>query len=364
MSRTEWLLAAPAFASNSKADTPLFPFLSRLIRGEDLSESEAADFFRALTDFNANPAQMAGCLVALTAKGETFAELAGMARVVRQNTIKIRASHKNFIDLAGTGSSPAKTFNVSTAASFVVAGAGLAVAKHTSRAVMSKTGSADVLGHLGVKVSGEPTTAQTCLNGVGLCFMFAPKFHPDLLRVGDIRRSLGIRSPLNLLGVLSNPANAPKQVVGAWHSSLVEPLAQAFALLGTERTWVVHGGDGLDEVTLDGETLVAEAAGNKVRMFKLAPEDFKLSRGKIDHLRTESPAESAKIIKDVLSSKRKDEARSLVVINAAVALLAAGIAHEPMHAARLAEQAIDSGQAQNKLDRLIQTTNKSERMKG
>ena len=358
MSKTEWLLAAPAFATNSKADTPLFPFLSRLIRGEDLSEREAADFFRALTDFNANPAQMAGCLVALTAKGETFAELAGMARVMRENTIKIRSRHKNFIDLSGTGSSPAKTFNVSTAASFVVAGAGLAVAKNTSRAVMSATGSADVLGKLGVKISGEPDTAQTCLNGVGLCFMFAPRFHPDLLRVGDIRRSLGIRSCLNLLGVLSNPATAPKQLVGAWHASLVEPLAQAFALLGTERTWVVHGANGLDEVTLDGETLIAAAAGNKVKMFKLAPEDFKLHRANTEHLRVKTPEESAKIIQDVLSSKRRDEARSLVVINAATALLVAGIANEPMHAARLAEQSIDSGQAQNKLERLIQTTNK------
>lgn len=358
MSKTEWLLAAPSFATNSKADTPLFPFLSRLIRGEDFSESEAADFFRALTDFNANPAQIAGCLVALTAKGETFTELAGMARVMRENTIKIKSRHQNFIDISGTGSSSAKTFNVSTAASFVVAGAGLAVAKHTSRAVMSQTGSADVLGSLGVKISGEPETAQTCLNGVGLCFMFAPKFHPDVLRVGDIRRSLGIRSCLNLLGVLSNPADAPKQLVGVWHSSLVEPLAQAFALLGTERTWVVHGADGLDEVTLNGETLVAEAFGNKVRMFKLAPEDFRLQRGNIEHLRVKSAAESAKIINEVLSSKRRDEARSLVVINAATALLAAGIADEPMQAARIAEQAIDSGQAQNKLERLIQTTNK------
>ncbi|CAN5524238.1 anthranilate phosphoribosyltransferase [soil metagenome] len=358
MSKTEWLLAAPASATNSKADTPLFPFLNRLLRGEDLTDAEAADFFRALTDFNANPAQIAGSLAALTAKGETFSELAGMARVMRENTVKIKSRHENFIDITGTGSSPAKTFNVSTAAAFVAAGAGLAIAKHTSRAVTSNTGSADVLGSLGVKISGEPETAQTCLNGIGLCFMFAPKFHPDLRRVGDVRRNLGIRTCLNLLGVLSNPADAPKQLVGVWHSSLVEPLAQAFALLGTERTWVVHGVDGLDEITLAGETLIAEAAGNKVRMFKLAPEDFKLQRGNTEHLRVKTPAESAQIITDVLNSKRRDEARSLVVLNAATALIIGGIAHEPIQAARLAEQAIDSGQAQNKLDRLIQTTNK------
>ncbi len=358
MSKTEWLSAAPMSATNSKADTPLFPFLVKLIRGEDLSEAEASDFFRALTDINANPAQIAGSLAALTAKGETFEELAGMARVMREQAVKISTRNKNFIDLAGTGSSLTKTFNVSTAAAFVVAGAGLTVAKHSSRAVLSQTGSADVLGKLGVKVSGEPELAQTLLNGVGLCFMFAPKFHPTLRRVGDIRSSLGIRSCLNLLGVLSNPAHAPKQIVGVWHQSLIEPMAQALALLGTEKAWVVHGADGLDEITLAGETFVAEVFGNKLRMFRLAPEDFKLNSGKIDHLKAASAEQSAKIIKDVLSSKRRDEARSLIVLNAAAALLVGGVARDPIQAARLAEQSIDSGQAQNKLDRLIQTTNK------
>lgn len=358
MSKTDWLHSAPMLATNSKADTPLFPFLVRLMKGEDLSSDESADFFRALTDVNANPAQMSGCLVALTAKGESFAELAGMAQVVREQAVKIKSRHKNFIDICGTGSSAAKTFNVSTAVAFVVAGAGLSVAKHSNRAVMSNTGSADVLGKLGVKVSGEPQTAQVLLNATGLCFMFAPKFHPNLRRIGDIRRALGIRTCLNLLGVLSNPANAPRQLIGVWHSSLFEPMAQALAILGTERSWIVHGTDGLDELTLTGETYVAEVFGNKIREFRIAPEDFGLQRGNIDHLKANSPEHSAQIIKDVLSSKRRDEARSLVVLNAAAALVIGGIADEPIQAARLAEQAIDSGQAQNKLDRLIQTTNK------
>lgn len=358
MSKTEWLAAAPASATNSKADTPLFPFLVRLIRGEDLSQNEAAEFFRALTDANANPAQIAGCLAALTAKGETFEELAGMARVMRAQAVKISTRQKNFVDVAGTGSSPAKTFNVSTAAALVAAGAGLTIAKHASRAVMSASGSADVLGKLGVKISGEPQTAQVCLNGAGICFMFAPKFHPSLRRVGDIRRALGIRTGLNLLGVLSNPANAPRQLVGVWHQSLVEPMAQTLALLGTEKAWIVHGADGLDEITLAGETMVAEVSGSKLRMFKLAPEDFKLQRGDISHLKTAGAEQSAKIIREVLSSKRRDEARSLIVLNAAAALLIGGVAKEPIQAARLAEQSIDSGQAQNKLERLVQTTNK------
>ena len=359
MSKTDWLSAAPMSATNRKADTPLFPFLVRLMRGENLPQKQAAEFFRALTDLNANPAQIAGCLAALTAKGETFEELAGMARVMREQAVKISTRHKNFIDLAGTGLSPAKTFNISTAAALVAAGAGLMVAKHANRAVMSQTGSADVLGKLGVKVSAEPETAQVCLNGAGICFMFAPKFYPTLRRVGDIRRALGIRTCLNLLGVLSNPANAPKQLVGVWHQSLVEPMAQALALLGTEKSWVVHGSDGLDEITLTGESLVAEVSGNKLRMFKLTPEDFKLQRSRINHLKAAGADQSAKIIKEVLSSRRRDEARALIVINAAAAILIGGLAKEPIQAARLAEQSIDSGQAQNKLDRLIQTTNKS-----
>ncbi len=358
MSKTQWLVAAPLSATNSKADTPLFPYLNRLIRGENLDIEEAADFFRALTEINANPAQIAGCLTALTAKGETFKELAGMARVMREQAVKIKSRQKNFIDVSGTGSSIAKTFNVSTAAAFVTAGAGLAVAKHGNRAVMSDTGSADVLAKLGVKISSEPEVSQVSLNGAGICFMFAPKFHPTLRRVGDLRRALGIRTSLNLLGVLSNPANAPKQLIGVWHPSLLEPMAQALAALGTERAWVVHGSDGLDEITLADETFVVEVTGKEIREFRIAPEDFKLQRSEIEHLKVETPDESAQIIREILSSKRRDEARSLVVINAAAALLIGGIATEPIHAARLAEQSIDSGQAQNKLDRLIQTTNK------
>lgn len=358
MSKTEWLLAAPTSATNPKADTPLHQFLVRLMRGENLTMDEASTFFTALTDENANPAQIAGSLVALAAKGETYEELAGMARVMRAKSIKIKCRQKNFIDTAGTGSGQIKTFNVSTAASFVIAGAGLTVAKHGNRAVTSKTGSADVLDKLGVKISGEPANAQMSLNGAGICFMFAPKFHPALRRVGDLRRSLGVRTSLNLLGPLSNPADAPKQLVGVWHPSLVEPMAQALSLLGTEKAWVIHGADGLDEITLSRETYVAEVTKNRVKTFTVEPENFGLKRGKIDHLHADSPVASAQIVKEVLQSKRRDEARSLVVMNAAAAIYIGGLAKDLSHAARLAEQAIDSGQAENKLDRLIQTTNK------
>ena len=359
MSKTEWLMSAPMSATNHKADTPLYHFLVRLMRGENLSMDEAADFFHALTDTNANAAQIAGALVALTTKGETGAELAGMTRVIREQAVKIKTRQKNVVDMAGTGSSAAKTFNVSTAAAFVAAGAGLNVAKHTSRAIISNTGSADALGKLGVKVTVEPNITQACLSGAGICFPFAPKFHPYLRRVGDVRRNLGIRTCLNLLGVLSNPADVQKQLIGVWHPSLLEPMAEAVSLLGTECTWIVYGGDGLDEVTLTNETFVAEISGKKIRKFKLSPEDFGIQRAGIEHLKVNTPDQSAKIIREVLDSSRRDEARSLVVLNAAAALIVGGIAKQPMQAARLAEQSIDSGSARIKLERLLQTTNKN-----
>ena len=258
----------------------------------------------------------------------------------------------------GTGASATKTFNVSTAAALVAAGAGLTVAKQCNRGVTSSSGSADVLDALGVKISIEPQVAQTTLSGTGLCFLFAPKFHPELRRVGDIRSGLGIRTCLNVLGLLASPASVSRQLIGVWHRSLVAPVAKALALLKTESAWVVHGSDGLDEITLSGETFVATVKGGQVRSYVITPADFGLKAGPIDALEADSARTSAGIIRDVLASRRRDAARSLVVLNAAAALVIGGVAKDPMHAARLAEQSIDSGQAQNKLDRLIQLTNK------
>lgn len=356
--KSDWLLSAPVTPTNPKADTPLFPYLMRLMRGEDLSEKQAGDFFRALIDANASPAQMAGVLTALTAKGETPDELAGMARVMREAAIKVKAP-KIAVDIVGTGSSAARTFSVSTAAAFVAAGAGLNVAKQSNRGVTGRAGSADVLGELGVRVADDALTGQASLSGTGLTFLFAPKFHPHLRRVGDIRRSLGIRTCLNLLGLMANPSPISRQLVGVWHKSLVAPVAKALSLLGSELAWVVHGEDGLDEITLAGKTYVAAVRGEEVRPYVISPSDFGLKSSSIDHLRTETAKQNAAIIREVLSSKRRDEARSLVVLNAAAALIVGGLAEEPMHAARLAEKSIDSGMAQNKLERLIQVTNRT-----
>ncbi len=328
------------------------------MRGEDLSAREAADFFASMTGSNAGSNQIAAALTALTAKGETYEELAGMASVMRSKAIQLKAANKKAIDIAGTGASPAKTFNVSTAAALVAAGAGLTVAKQSNRGVTTLSGSADVLGELGVKVASEPAVAQTSLSGVGLCFLFAPRFHPEFRRVADIRSRLGIRTCLNVLGLMANPASVSRQLLGVWHRSLIEPAAKALALLKAENAWVVHGSDGLDEITLTGETYVASVRGGQVRAYTVSPSDFGMKTGRIDHLKTKTAKESATIIRDVLASRRRDEARSLIVLNAATAIFIGGIAKDPLHAARLAEQSIDSGQAQNKLDRLIQVTNK------
>jgi anthranilate phosphoribosyltransferase len=351
-------MSAPLTATSAKADTALFPFLARLMRREDLSASEAADFFRALIEPNANPAQVAAALTALTAKGETHEELAGMASVMRAALVKVPGAQKGGVDIVGTGSSAVKTFSVSTAAALVAAGAGLTVAKQCNRGVMSRTGSADVLGELGVTIADEPGIAQISLRGTGLCFLFAAKFHPQLRRVGDIRSSLGIRTCLNVLGLLANPASVSRHVIGVWHRSLVEPVARALAMLKTDAAWVVHGSDGLDEVTLSGKTFIGSVQGDEVRAMTVTPADFGLKSASIEHLRAKSAKDSAKMIRDVLASRRRDEARSLVVLNAAAAMVVGGVARDPMQAARMAEKSIDSGQAQNKLDRLVQITNK------
>src|SRR6266540_7525207 len=213
----------------------------RLMRGENLSRSEAANFLNALLDPATTDAQVAGALAVLAAKGETVEELAGMAESMRNRAIPVRSHHTRFIDTAGTGSSAAKTFNVSTAAAFVIAGAGLPVAKHGSRAATSHSGSADVLEALGVSTAAPPETVERCLNEHGICFMFAPLFHGATARVAHVRRELGVHTTFNLLGPLTNPAQAPFQIVGVWKLSLLERVASALASLGVKKAWVVHG---------------------------------------------------------------------------------------------------------------------------
>lgn len=355
--RTGWLKDSPLDATSARAESSVFPFMTRLIHGQDLSKQDAAKFFRALTETNVGSIQIASALTALTTKGETHEELAGMASVMRELATKIKAP-KGAVDIVGTGLSNARTFNVSTAAALVAAGAGLVVAKQSNRGVATKSGSTDVLGELGIKPAEEAKIAQASLNGTGLAFLSAPKFHPALRRIGDVRARLGIRTCLNLLGLLANPASPSRHLIGVWHRSLVEPLARALAELGSENAWVVYGSDGLDEITLNGRTYVGAVKNGEVKPYTISPTDFGLKAAKIDHLHVETAKEGAAILRDVLASKRRDEARSLVILNAAAAIFLGGLANDPVQAARLAERSIDSGMAQNKLERLAQFTNK------
>src|SRR5438874_1274960 len=335
---------------------------ARLMHGENLTRAEAADFLEALLNPSATDTQVAAALAVLATKGETVEELTGMADAMRNRAIPVRSSHARFIDTAGTGSSLAKAFNVSTAAAFVIAGAGVPVAKHGSRAATSFCGSADVLEALGVNTAASPETVQRALNEHGICFMFAPIFHRATARVAHIRRELGVRTTFNLLGPLTNPARAPFQVVGVWHPSLLERIASALSLLGVEKAWVVHGADGLDEITITDKTFVAACSSKRsVETFTVSPQDFGLKKQSLNGFGGGSTRERAELIRVILrgeKTKQTDAARDLVIINAAAALHLSGFAHDLCEAASFARESIDSGRATSKLDALIRETNR------
>ncbi len=370
VARPRWLLPTPPRTDEFQreaidvGDFELRQMTLCLMRGENLSRAEAGKFLAALLNPAATDAQVAAALAVLAVKGETVEELAGMAEAMRNRAIPVRCHHERFIDTAGTGSSAAKTFNVSTAAAFVIAGAGLPVAKHGSRAATSHSGSADVLEALGVNTAAPPETVERCLNEHGICFMFAPLFHGATARVAHVRRELGVHTTFNLLGPLTNPARAPFQILGVWHRSLIEPVASVLALLGAKKAWVVHGADGLDEITLTRETFVAACStGSRVETFTISPHDFGLERRSLDGTRGSGSAENAQLIRAILQGRAEENfaaARDLVVINAAAALHIAGLASDLRQAASLARESIDSGRAASKLEALIGETNRKE----
>src|SRR6266566_2775488 len=363
----DYLAKMPEVKFDIDIKLTLKTFLTRLTRGQNLSRDEAAHFLDALLDSEATDGQIAAALIALKLKGETVEELAGLAEGMRERAIRINCSHSCFIDTAGTGSSRAKTFNVSTAAAFVIAGAGLPVAKHGSRAATSLCGSADVLEALGVNTAASPETVEHCFNEHGICFIFAPLFHRATARVAHIRRELGFRTTFNLLGPLTNPARAPFQVVGVWHPSLLERIASALSLLGVEKAWVVHGADGLDEITVTDKTFVAACSPNRsVETFAISPEDFGLKRQSLDGFGGSNARANAELIRSILEGEKTNQkvaARDLVIVNAAAALHVTGFAHDLQEAAAFARESIDSGRAASKLEALIRETNRADEQK-
>lgn len=354
--RPAWLLPTPTRRDDAGAESPVRALLVRLMRGQDLSREDAALLFGAAMDERATDAQIGAALVALAVKGETVEELTGMAEAMRARALRIKCRHERFIDTAGTGSSYAKTFNVSTAAAFVCAGAGLPVAKHGSRAATSLSGSADVLTELGVNVEADAAVSERSLNELGICFLFAPLYHQATARVANIRRQLGVHTTFNLLGPLTNPAGAPRQVIGVWHETLLEPLAHTLLALGTEHAWVVHGSDGLDEVTTSGPTTIAETRAGSVRVFTLRPSDFGLPTSSgLEQLRGGNARTNAQLIRSVLeneSGERAETARDLICANAAAAIFVGGLESDLRAATERARESIRSGAALRKLEAL------------
>jgi anthranilate phosphoribosyltransferase len=342
-------MAAPAPAGDLK------PLIAALAAGKRLSEAEAELAFDIMMSGNATPSQLGGFLMALRVRGETVEEITGAVRAMRAKMTRIEAP-PGTIDTCGTGGDSSGSWNISTGAALVVAACGVPVAKHGNRAMSSKTGAADVLAALGVNIEADMALVKKALWEAGICFLMAPRHHSAMRHVGPTRVELGTRTIFNLMGPLSNPAGAKRQLVGVFSRDWIEPLAHVLGRLGTERAWVVHGSDGMDEITTTGPSHVAELKDGKVRLFDLTPEEIGLPRATAADLKGGDAATNAKALTDLLAGK-KGAYRDIVLLNAAAALLVAGKAADLAAGKALAEAAIDSGKARSTLARLIAITN-------
>jgi len=331
--------------------------LPRLLDAQSLSRAEMAEVMSEIADGAATPAQVGAFLAALRLKGETVDEIAGAAEVMRARAERVHVAAPVFVDTCGTGGDGRNTFNISTTAAFVVAGAGVTVAKHGNRAVSSRSGSADVLAALGVDVDAAIPAVERCIAEVGIGFLFAPRLHPAFKAVAGIRRELGVRTIFNLLGPLANPAGARHQVMGVYEPRWVPILGGVLCALGSVRAMVVHG-DGLDEISVTGMTHVAEVKDGAVDRYCVVPEDLGLPRHAEVEIAGGDAARNAVILRDVLSGQR-GAPRDAVLANAAAALVCAGAADDLRAGVRLAADAIDRGAAGEKLRRLVEASQRA-----
>jgi anthranilate phosphoribosyltransferase len=329
------------------------PILARLADGATLSEADADAFFAACLRGEPTPAQVAAAITAMRLRGETVGEITACARAMRRAALTLDHPFE-VIDTCGTGGDGLHTLNISTAAAFVVAGGGLKVAKHGTRALSSKSGSSDVLTALGVNVAAGADQQRKALESAGICFLFAPAHHGAMRHVLPIRAELGFRTVFNLLGPLSNPANAKRQVLGVYDVRLVEPIARVLGALGAERAWTVHGG-GLDEITTTAETSVAEWRDGHVRLFTVTPEAVGLRRADLSELKGGEPADNAVALRALLDGK-VDAYRDVVALNAAAAFLVGDKVETLREGVDLAQAVIDDGRAKAALDKLIEAT--------
>ena len=326
-------------------------YTRKLVGHQDLSDVEARSCLELILSGDTPDAVVASFLTALASKGEKPDEIVGFAQGMREHAISIRSSHSRLIDTAGTGGG-VETFNISTAAAFVIAGAGLAVAKHGNRAVTSRCGSADLLDALGVRIDRPPEVAQRSLNEVGLAFMFAPLFHPTMKRVASIRRNLGHRTIFNMLGPLTNPASAAYQLIGVYSQGLTEKMGRALSRLGCQRAWVVHSHDGMDELSIGSPVRVTDVTGSAVKSFDLNPRELGFESGNVAELSGGDPEGNAELVQGILENRIKTGARQVVILNAAAALHVAGEGEFPVTIQR-AEESIASGAARQKLADLV-----------
>ncbi len=325
--------------------------LEKLARREDLTSDEAAAAMTEIMDGRATAAAMAAFLMGLAMKGERPAELVGLARTMRERSVKLRTPHEDAADLCGTGGDRAGTFNISSVASLVVAACGVRVAKHGNRSVSSRCGSADLFEALGVSAALPPAAVERMLDDAGMAFLFAPVFHPSMRHAAPVRRALGIRTAFNLLGPLTNPVGPRRQVVGVPRPELTELIARSLLLLGSERAWVVHGADGLDEISTVGYTKVSECRQGAVNTFYVHPADYGLPRATPESIRGGDAATNAGIAREVLDGTR-GAPRDVVLLNAAAALLVAGVVATMAEGIEKAADAIDSGRAASVLARM------------
>lgn len=325
--------------------------IAKVASGKSLSQHEAAETFELMMSGAATPAQIGALLMALRVRGETVDEIAGAARAMRAKVLPVRAPD-GAIDTCGTGGDGKGTFNISTCAAFVVAGAGVPVAKHGNRSISSRSGSADVLTALGVNIDASPETISSCIFGCGLGFMFAPAHHAAMRHVAQVRTELGTRTIFNLLGPLANPAGTKYQIIGVFGREWVEPVALVLGLLGAERAWVVHGSDGLDELTTTGISDVAALEAGRVSTFRISPRNAGLPDARPGDLIGGDAVENAAQIRAVLGGL-KGAFRDIVLLNAAAALLVAGKAKTLRDGVALAANAIDSSKAKAVLDALV-----------
>jgi anthranilate phosphoribosyltransferase len=332
------------------------PLIDKLQRRQDLTVDEAAAAMDEIMEGRAQPSQIAALLVGLAMKGERPAEIVGFARTMRSRATKLTRDHGPVFDTCGTGGDGAHTFNVSTVAALVLAGCGVRVAKHGNRSASSKCGSADLFEALGVNVMADRDTVERCLEEAGIAFFFAQTFHPSMRHAAQTRRELGVRTAFNLLGPLTNPAGASRQLVGVPRPELTELVARALVLLGSERAWVVHGADGLDEISTTGYTKVSECRAGAVNTFYIHPSDVGLPKAAPATLRGGDAAENAAIARAILAGER-GPTRDIVLLNAGASLLVAGVAATVAEGIGLAEQAIDTGNAAKALANLVAISN-------